>query len=69
MTPNEAYELQIEFFRNMTGQERLDLAFQMTAAWHSRAIQRIREKLPDASDEEVIRLLRERIESQKNRKS
>lgn len=61
MTPQAALEKQIEKYRAMTGEERLKLAFNLHELSCAIAREGIRHLHPDATAEEVERLLRERI--------
>ena len=62
MTPEAGLKLQIERYRQMTGEERLAIALRLhqLACDVSRA--GIRQQHPDADEAEVERLLRHRIE-------
>jgi hypothetical protein len=61
MTPQAALDAQIEKYRAMTGEERLKLAFDLHELSCEIARSGIRHQHPDASADEVERLLRERI--------
>ncbi len=62
MPPEAALQAQIERYRGMTGQERLKIALDLHefACEVSRA--GIRHQFPDATDEEIERQLRQRIQ-------
>jgi len=61
MTPEAALEKQVEKYRAMTGEERLKVALELHALSCEIARDGIRHQHPDASADEVERLLRERI--------
>ena len=61
MTPQAAVDAQIEKYRAMTGEERLKLAFDLHELSCEIARDGIRHQYPEASPDEVERLLRERI--------
>jgi hypothetical protein len=61
MTPDQALDLQIEKYRQMTGEERLLIALRLHELSCEVARSGIRGQNPSASEEEVERLLRERI--------
>ena len=61
MTPQAAVDAQIEKYRAMTGEERLKLAFDLHELSCEIARDGIRHQYPEASLDEVERLLRERI--------
>jgi hypothetical protein len=61
MTPEAALRKQIEKYRSMTGEERLKLALDLHELSCEVARAGIRHQHPDASADEVERLLRERI--------
>ena len=61
MTPEAALEAQIERYRQMTGEERLELALRLHEFSCNVAREGIRSQYPDASDAEVERRLQERI--------
>jgi hypothetical protein len=62
MTPEQALQRQIEAYRRMTGQQRVEIALRM----HDLACQvarcGIRNQFPDAGDDEVEDELRRRLE-------
>jgi hypothetical protein len=62
MTPEEATEMQIERYRQMTYEDRIRIACELYELSCEMARMGIRRQNPDASEEEVNRLLRERIE-------
>lgn len=62
MTPEKALEQQIKRYRAMTGEQRLKIALDLHEFSCEIARVGIRRQYPDASDEEVERRLRERIE-------
>jgi Rv0078B-related antitoxin len=61
MTPEAALEKQVEKYRAMTGEERLKVALELHALSCAIARDGIRHQHPEASADEVERLLRERI--------
>jgi hypothetical protein len=61
MTPQAALDAQIEKYRAMTGEERLKLALDLHELSCEIARDGIRYQHPEASADEVERLLRERI--------
>jgi len=61
MTPEAALEKQVEKYRAMTGEERLKVALELHALSCEIARDGIRHQHPEASADEVERLLRERI--------
>ena len=61
MTPQAAPDAQIEKYRAMTGEERLKLALDLHELSCEVARDGIRYQHPEASADEVERLLRERI--------
>ena len=61
MTPQAALDAQIEKYRAMTGEERLKLALDLHELSCEIARAGIRYQHPEASVDEVERLLRERI--------
>jgi Rv0078B-related antitoxin len=61
MTPEAALEVQIERYRNMTGEERLAIALRLHELSCEVAREGIRAQFPGASAEEVERKLGERI--------
>jgi hypothetical protein len=61
MTPDEALDFQIEKYRQMTGEERLLIALRLHELSCEVARSGIRWQNPSASEEEVEKLLRERI--------
>ncbi len=61
MTPRGALDAQIEKYRAMTGEERLKLALDLHELSCEIARDGIRHQQPEASANEVERLLRERI--------
>lgn len=61
MTPQAALDAQIEKYRAMTGEERLQLAFDLHELSCEIARDGIRHQHPEASVEEVEQRLRKRI--------
>ncbi|PYL09503.1 MAG: hypothetical protein DME33_03805 [Verrucomicrobia bacterium] len=61
MTAEAALQKQIEKYRAMTGEERLKLSFDLHELACAITREGIRHQHPNASSEEVERLLRERI--------
>jgi hypothetical protein len=62
MTPDAALALQIECYRKMTGQQRLEIALGLHALACDLAREEIRRRFPDAGEEEIDRHLRRRLE-------
>jgi hypothetical protein len=62
MTPDAALERQIELYRQMTGEQRLAIALRLQELACDVAREGIRHQHPGADEQEVERLLRERIE-------
>ena len=62
MTPDEALERQIELYRKMTGEQRLDIALRLHELSCDIAREGIRDQHPDADEAEVDRLLKLRLE-------
>jgi hypothetical protein len=62
MTPEQATEMQIERYRQMTCDERIRIALRLHELSCEVARAGIRHQNPGASEEEVNRLLRERLE-------
>jgi Rv0078B-related antitoxin len=62
MTPEAALDLQIALYRKMTGEERLAIALRLHEFACNVAREGIRHQHPNASEAEVERLLRRRIE-------
>jgi hypothetical protein len=63
MTPEAALQLQIQCYRKMTGQQRLEIALQLHALACDLAREGIRRQFPDATDDEIQRRLRLRLEA------
>ena len=61
MTPEAALEAQIERYRQMTGEQRLELALRLHEFSCNVAREGIRAQSPSADEAEVERKLRERI--------
>ena len=61
MSPEAATEMQIERYRQMTGEERLRLGFELFEFACNVAREGIRSQHPDADEAEVNRRLRERL--------
>ncbi len=61
MTPAAALQFQIERYRQMTGEERLDVSLRLHEMSCEISREGIRAQHPRANAEEVERLLRERI--------
>ena len=61
MTPEAAIEKQIEAYRKMTGEQRLEIAFRLKDLSYAVAREGIRSQFPKATEEEVEQMLRERI--------
>jgi len=61
MSPDAATEMQIDRYRQMTGEERLHLGFELFEFACNVARERIRSQHPDADEAEVNRRLRERL--------
>jgi len=66
VTPEAATEMQIERYRQMTGEERLGIALRLHELSCEMARVGIRRQHPRASEEEVSRLLRQRLELARN---
>jgi hypothetical protein len=62
MSPEAAFECQLEPYRRMTGEERLAIALRMHEVWCETVRAGIRDQDPRASPEEVERLLHQQIE-------
>ena len=62
MTPEAALDLQIDRYRQMTGEQRLAIALQLHELACNVAREGIRRQHPDAGEPEVERLLRRRLE-------
>jgi len=62
MTPEEALARQIEHYRTMTGEQRVRLALDLHQLSCEVAREGIRRQRPNASNEEVERMLRERLQ-------
>lgn len=61
-TPLEVIERQFEMLRRMSGEERLELSRQLTLAVQELAFVGMRERFPDASDDEIwLRLAARRL--------
>jgi hypothetical protein len=63
MTPETALQHQIECYRTLTGEQRLETALELHALSCDIAREGIRRQFPDASDEEIERRLRLRLEA------
>ena len=61
MTPDEALQRQIELYRGMTGEERVQIALEMHEQWCNSQLEVIRRRFPMADESEMIRRLRECI--------
>ena len=61
MGPEEAFEREIANYRAMTGEERLGIALAMHEMACDRARREIRQRHPGANEQEVERMLRQRI--------
>ena len=61
MTPDEALEKQIELYRAMTGEQRLQIALNLHELACDVAREGIRHLYPDADEAEVEERLRQRI--------
>jgi hypothetical protein len=61
MTPDEALEKQIELYRAMTGEQRLEIALNLHELACDVAREGIRHLYPDADEAEVEERLRQRI--------
>lgn len=62
MTPDDALNKQIELYRGMTGEQRLKIALDLHTLTCNVARAGIRRRYPDATDDEVEKHLRQRIE-------
>ena len=65
MTPDEALEKQIELYRAMTGEQRLQIALDMHEQWCNSQRDNIRRQFPMADESEIIMRLRERIDKER----
>lgn len=61
MSPEDALQRQIELYRQMTGEQRLEIALNLHELSCEMARAGIRHQHPNADEAEVDRLLRERI--------
>ena len=61
MKPNDALDLQVARYRQMTGEERVALACELHELSCDIARQGIRDRWPEADREEVERRLRQRL--------
>jgi hypothetical protein len=61
MTPETALAVQIERYRHMTGEERLEIGLRLHELSCDLAREGIRNQFPDAGDHEVEQRLHERI--------
>jgi hypothetical protein len=66
MTPEAALQRQIECYRKMTGERRLQIALDLHALSCDIAREGIRRQFPNTDDEEVERRLRERLEARRS---
>jgi len=62
MTPQDALDLQIERYRQMSGEQRLATALDLHELSCDIAREGIRSQHPDADEKDVERLLRRRLE-------
>ncbi len=62
MTPEEALRYQIEHYRAMTGEQRLQIALDLHEFACEVSQAGIRRQYPDADEEEVERRLKQRLE-------
>ncbi len=62
MTPEAALQRQIECYRRMTGQQRLQIALDLHQLACDMAREGIRHQFPQADEAEVERRLRQRLE-------
>ncbi|HET6881394.1 MAG TPA: hypothetical protein VFI31_14625 [Pirellulales bacterium] len=62
-TPEEALRRQIERYRSMTGEQRLQIALDLHALSCAVACEGIRQQFPQADAVEVERRLRQRLEA------
>jgi hypothetical protein len=62
MTPDRAFNEQIERYRRMTGEQRLAIALELHELSCNVAREGIRQQNPHADEAEVERLLRQRLE-------
>jgi hypothetical protein len=63
MTPEAALQLQIQCYRKMTGEQRLETALDLHALACDVAREGIRRQFPGATDAEIERRLRLRLEA------
>jgi hypothetical protein len=66
MTPEGALEFQVECYRKMTGEQRLERALELHILACDFAREGIRRQFPNATEEEVDQHLRERIKAAAN---
>ena len=66
MSPEAATKMQIERYRRMTGEERLGIALRLHELSCEMARVGIRRQHPKAGENEVNRLLRQRLELARN---
>jgi type II secretory pathway predicted ATPase ExeA len=66
VSPEAATEMQIDRYRQMTGEQRLSIALRLHELSCEMARVGIRRQHPQASEEEVNRLLRQRLELARN---
>ena len=65
MNPEAATEIQIERYRQMTGEERVTIGFEMTRRWLEELKEEIQRVHRDVGQEELKKLMRLRIEMTK----
>ncbi len=63
MSPDEALKRQIELYRQMTGEQRLEIALNLHALACDLAREGIRHQFPQADESEVEDRLRRRLEA------
>ena len=63
MTPEAALQLQIQCYRKMTGEQRLETALDLHALSCDVAREGIRWQFPEATNDEIERRLRFRLEA------
>lgn len=67
MKPEPNRELYIEILRKMTPEQRLKKAFELSEFTRKLFIQGIRKRFPDATEEEIRKIVLERLDQCHNR--
>jgi hypothetical protein len=68
MSSEALLEVQIEPYRNMTGEQRLKIALDMHMEWCNESCDAIRRQHPHADEQMVLQLLREQIDFEREPK-